>query len=192
MLRFLKGSASLGIVLFGFIPQAHASFVGVYSLNQFTLTNTESDGSAQTPDNGATVVITGPNDGSGNPGTTDLTILAAAAGLVSFHWSYSSLDSPTYDDAGYLVGGNFTLLADTDGEAGTVSFAVTKGETFGFEMGSVDNEGEPGILTVSSFSAPLPVSGAPEPAPVFLLAASGAIIAAYQLSKRNAYGRENK
>jgi hypothetical protein len=191
-LQTLKIFTWLLVILGALATQAHASFVGYYSLNQFTLTNTESDGHAQTPDGGATVVITGPNDGSGNQGTTDLTIQAAANGIVTFNWSYSSLDLPQFDDAGFLLGGNFTLLADADGESGHVSFAVATGEVFGFEMASVDNQGEPGILTVSNFSVPLPVTGIPEPAPAVLLAVSGAIVAAYTSRARSVSGRESR
>ena len=180
------------VLLISFITQAHADFVGYYSLNQFMLVNSESDGTAKTPDNGADLVLTGPNDGSGNPGTADLTIHAAANGIVSFSWSYSSLDSAQFDDAGYLLGSNFTLLADTDGESGKVSFAVAAGDIFGFEMGRVDNQGEPGVLMVSNFSAPLPVNSVPEPVPAILLIAGGAIFAPYTSSLRRASARKRK
>jgi hypothetical protein len=66
------------------------------------------------------------------------------------------------NDGGYLIDGVFTQLADTSGESGFASFSVTFGETFGFRVATVDNQGEPGILTVSDFSAPAP-SAVPEP-----------------------------
>jgi hypothetical protein len=67
------------------------------------------------------------------------------------------LDLPTFDYAGYLLNGVFVQLADTDGESGLTQFNVSLGETFGLRVGTVDNEGEPGILTVSS------VGSVPEP-----------------------------
>jgi hypothetical protein len=148
-------------------PQAKANFVGAYSLTNFTLTSVESNGDlgngdAITPDGGLSIVLTGGNSGSGLGGTTDLLIGAPATGQVTFTWVYTSLDTPTFDWAGYLLGGTFFQLADTNGESGTVQFQVKTGQAFGFRVETYDNIGEPGVLTVSQFDAPS-VSGVPEP-----------------------------
>src|SRR5262249_28187490 len=143
-----------------FLPQAKASFIGTYDLSNFTLTNTNADGSAMTPDSGLTLVLTGPNNGSDLAGTTSLTISAAASGLLQFSYSYSSLDTPEFDFAGYILGATFIQLADTDGQSGSISVPITAGQTFGFRVGSLDNTGEPGVLTISNFNAP---SNVPEP-----------------------------
>lgn len=173
---------------FALAPQAKAGFIGNYALNQFTLTNTNADGSAFTPDFGLSLVLTGGNNGSGDPGTTDFTRAATAAGLVQFQYSYSSLDDPgaigsPFDFAGYLLGGAFLELAHVDGQSGSAMFAVAAGQVFGFRAGTLDNLGEPGILTISNFSAP---SGAavPEPgaAPV-LLAAAAALATARRMNR---------
>lgn len=173
-----------------FAPQAKADFINNYAFNLFTLTRINTDGStpdgtAMTPDNGLTVVVTGGNNGSGWDGNTDLTIQAAAAGLVQFNYSYSACDIvgtcdiPTWDLAGYLLGTSFVPLADTDGMAGFASFAVTAGQIFGFRVRTLDNGGEPGVFTVSNFSAPSSQqSGVPEPGTfipmIFAVAAAGA------------------
>src|ERR1017187_10293909 len=86
------------------------------------------------------VDITGGNTGSTKPGTTDLTILAAGTGLGSFAFSYFSLDLPTLDYAGYLLGPNFFPLADTSGTSGNPSFSVLQGQSFGFRVATVDNQ----------------------------------------------------
>ena len=161
---------------------AQAAFTGAYALNQFTLTNMNADGKAITPDGGLSIVLTGGNNGSGQAGTTDLVAFAAGAGTVQFHYSYSSLDFPGADFAGYLLGAalTFTQLADTDGQSGNAMFAVSNGQKFGFRVGTQDNTGEPGILTISSFIAPAGTPSVPEPgtAPMLLLAVAGASLAA--------------
>jgi len=171
-------------------PQARANFMGYYDFGNFTSSST-SDGSAWTPDSGLTVVIQGGNDGTGVPGTTDLLINAAAAGTVQFDYMYNSLDTPGFDGAQFLLNGNITPLADTNGESGTgISFSVNAGDLFGFEVWTADNQGEPGILTVSNFSAP---GGANDPVPeprtlpMVLLAAT--VVAAYRRMKRGAAAR---
>jgi hypothetical protein len=171
-------------------PEANASFIGTYALNNFTLFNQNADGSAATFDGGLSAVLTGGNTGSGVAGFTDLFITAPVSGMVHFQFSYLSLDTPTWDDAGYLIDGVYTQLADTDGDFGTADFPISAGQSFGFRVNTLDNEGEPGILTVSDFNAPEPSSGggsvgtppAPEPAtwPVLLVVLSAA---AFRLRK---------
>jgi hypothetical protein len=143
---------------------ARAGMIGAYDPSLWTLTNTSADGSVTIT--AAGVDITGGNTGSGDPGTTDFQILAAGTGLVSFTFEYFSLDSPTFDYAGYLLGPNFFPLADSSGTSGSQSFAVTLGENFGFRVGTVDNQFEPGVLSISNFNAPISTvsTGAPEPA----------------------------
>jgi len=129
--------------------------ITVFSL-PFTLTNESADGFANVSPDGLTLVLTGGNDGSGLPGTTALTTTALYSGLVSFNYSYSTLDKPGFDTAGYLLQGTFFQLAMMDGISGSTSFPVGVGQTFGFRVATVDNEGEPGILTVSDLISPNP------------------------------------
>ena len=140
--------------IFALAAGAQAAFVNPYALNNFMLINTNADGTAMTPDGGLSVVLTGGNNGSGEPGTTDLVTTAKARAIVQFNYSYSSLDIAHQDFAGYLVGNAFTQIADISGQMGMVSFMVSLGQTFGFRVGTVDNQFEPGILTLSSFSGP--------------------------------------
>lgn len=177
--------------MFLFTLPAQASFIGVYSLARFTLTNSDltggtsgTNGFAISPDGGLSVILTGGNSGSGLAGITDLVINAAASGLVHFEYSYSSLDSAGFDFSGYLLTGNFFPLSDTNGMCnaapcpGAVQFAVSVGQSFGFRVETMDNQGEPGILTISGFDAPGSDTPLPEPgnggAMVVLFAASAA------------------
>lgn len=140
-------------------------FTGEYDLANFTLVNsTFANGYATVAPGGLPLVLTGPNDGSGLAGITDLFIAAPAAGVVQFSYEYSTLDpDPGFDYAGYLLNGSFYLLADTAGQTGDVTFLVDPGMLFGFRVGSLDNIGEPGILTIVSFSAPESEAFIPEP-----------------------------
>ncbi len=145
-----------------FAPQAEAGFIGSYQTSFFTLTNSNSIGSATSPDGGQSLIITGPNTGDGFAGTTDFTIVLPASGTILFQYTYSSLDDPGFDFAGYLLGGVFVQFADTNGQSGSLSIPVNQGTLFGFRLGSIDNQGEAGVLTITGFSGPQ-ASAVPEP-----------------------------
>src|SRR5260370_21918156 len=164
--------------------RARAGMIGADDLSLWTLTNPSADGFVTPIANG--VEITGGNTGSGNPGTTDFQILAAGTGLVSFSFVYSSLDLPSLDYAGYLLGPNFSPLADTSGTSGSQSFTVTFGERFGFRVGTVDNQFEPGVLDISNFNAPISTvsTGAPEPSTGAIVLAALAFALGIKLRQR--------
>jgi hypothetical protein len=132
------------------------------SLNEFILTNTAADGSVVIANDGLSFVLTGGNTGSGDPGTTDFTVSARNSGTVEFFYSYATLDPSTgFDVAGYLLGSTRVPLADSSGESGFGSFLAVAGQTYGWYVSTLDNTGEPGILTVTFTPAASPV---PEPA----------------------------
>lgn len=178
-------AVALGSIL---APQARASFMGYYDFNgsNWTVSST-SDGFAFTGDD-LTVEVIGGDDGSGVPGTTTALVTAPAAGTVQFDYVYNSLDSPTFDSAGYVLNGAYNQFADTDGELGTITFSVNSGDSFGFEVWTADNTGEPGILTVNNFSAPDGADGSdgsvPEPRTLPMVLLAAAVTAAYLRIKR--------
>lgn len=192
--RFILTSCAISLFL-SFANVASAAFITPYALSDFTLTNNSAcaldapDGSVSSPNNGVTAILTGSNSGSGCSGFTDLTTTAKAAGLVQFHFDYSSPDSPGGDAAGYLLGTTFNQFADTSGQTGDLSFAVTLGQTFGFRITTVDNTGEPGILTISNFSAPGALGPVPEPGTLSLLFASGVGVLAIRGARGIVKGR---
>ena len=160
-----------------FPQQAKAGFIGDYAVELFTVTNTNGVGSVGSPDGGTSLLISGPNNGSGLDGFTDVTIRIAKSGLIQFQYTYSSLDLPGYDFAGYLLGTVFVPLADENGQSATVLVPVNQGQLFGFRVGTLDNTGEPGVLTITGFNAPTPVgsniSPVPEPGSLSLLFIAG-------------------
>jgi hypothetical protein len=115
--------------------------------------------------------LTGGNNGSGSGGETDAVITALTAGIVSFQWSYTSCDPapacdfPGYDWTGYMDQQNQVQLTDTDtgGVTSPASFAVSSGDTFGWYVGTFDNNGGPGILTVSDVTFTSSDPASPEP-----------------------------
>jgi hypothetical protein len=78
--------------------------------------------------------------------------------------------------------GGYTFLSQTGGESslGTpVQFFVNAGDSFGFLVSTADNIGEPGILRITDFSAPLnDTSPVPEPSSTAILCISCAGLAA--------------
>lgn len=169
----------------------------------FSLVNTNADGSVTTPSvlfpgDSSSFDLTGGNNGSGLTGQTEYIGTAASAGVVQFLWSYTSCyppneqppspacDSPGYDWTGYLVDQNLTQLTDTDtgGLVASASFAVSEGSVFGWYVGTLDNMGEPGTVTVSDvlFTA---TSVAPEPGSLSLCMACIAVVAAVRRSILN-------
>ena len=161
---------------------ANAGMVGAYDISMWTLTNASADGFITATAGG--IDITGGNTGSGEPGTTDFQILAAGTGFVSFTFVYFSLDDPSLDYAGYLIGPNFSPLADSN-TSGTASFLVTKGQSFGFRVGTTDNQFEPGVLSISAFQAPVDAStAAPEPGTTAFVLAALALAAIFRLRPR--------
>jgi len=156
--RVLTRSICLTLLLTGaFVSGAEGDFVSPYALSDFTLTNSSfANGYASTPDNGQSVVFTGPNDGSGLPGYTELKVVSRGTGLFRFSWVYTSLDVAGADSAGYLLNGQLYPLATANGQSGSNTVPVRTGDVIGFRIDTTDNVGEPGVLTISNFSAPAP------------------------------------
>jgi hypothetical protein len=97
-----------------FQPQMQAS--AIVDLDHW-LQNTNSDGSVSL--DGSTLVLTGPNNGSGLSGSSDFLINPTESGVVQFHYYYSTYDhtvdaydDPGYDFAGFLLGDTFLRYTD--------------------------------------------------------------------------------
>ena len=159
---------------------ASAAFQGPYAPINWTLTNSNADGFVDTTGAPASISLTGGDNDSGDPGTTDYTTTAAAAGTVTFDWNYSSSDDPGWDGFGYLLNGSFSFLADSSGQNGTSTFNVLAGDSFGFRIFTEDNDLGPGSVTISNFSAPIP-----EPSTVLSLLVLGGLGAGLKYLKRN-------
>ncbi len=153
---------ALALLLPAFIPHASAlGFVQPYALGNFTLFDNGHYSVDVSVANGAVLQFIGPNDGTGLDGYSDLTAVSAGTGWLRFDFLYTCVDElDAMDYAGYLVNDNFHLLAQSSGESGSVSVPLQLNDVFGFRMGSADNQGGPGVLTITNFSAPVPEPGA--------------------------------
>jgi hypothetical protein len=141
---------------------ARAAFTGPYALDNFSLFNTNADGSVSSPDGVSNLILTGGNNGSGLPGSTYFLIFAAAPSWVSFQFEQTTDDDPTIpelDTGGYLIGPKFTALA-TVPASGDARFFVEGGQGFGFGMLTDDNWGGAATLTITEFDVqPVPEPG---------------------------------
>ncbi len=146
------------------INPAQAAFSGFYDPSNFTLTNTNADGTVNTTDAPSSITLTGGNNLSGAFGTTDYTTTALGDGQVSFDWDYLSFNtSPEFDPFGFLLNGDFTQLTDNNGsisQSDGFTTSVQEGDIFGWRIATIDNAFGAAQTTISNFEAPVP---APEP-----------------------------
>ena len=145
-LTLVAASSASAATVFGFQNQ--------YAPSNWTLTNDSANGSVNTSGAPASISLTAGNNESSLQGTTSYTITAAASGTVKFHWIF--FDPAFANNFGYLLNGNFNLLA----ESGTSTFNVSAGDSFGFRVVTGNTTGL-GTGAISNFEAP-----APTPSPV--------------------------
>jgi hypothetical protein len=186
--------------LLGVFGMYSVAWANPLSLSDFTLDNFNADGSVTTPSSfspgdTSSFDLTGGNNGSGLEGRAEYLWAAPATGTVQFMWSYTSCsplnqptecDSPGYDWSGYVLDYTFPQLTDTDtaGLAYSASFQIQSGETFGWYVGTADNMGGPGTLSVFDidFKAASGTNNAvnnPEPGTMLLSVTGTAIVAAF-------------
>ncbi len=133
-------------------------FSGAYDISNWSLINTNTNGSINTGSAPISIALTGGNNGSGSVGNTDYIITATTTTAVSFNWSYSTGDGANWDRPNFLINGTPTLLTgyNTGGattQSGTMTVNVTAGQTFGFNMRTLDNTFGAATVVISNFSA---------------------------------------
>jgi len=168
----LLPSVSAALLLSAVASPSHASlngFLGDYSPDNWAF-NTELDGTGATEDiSGAPdfIVLIGPNGGILDistglaPGAGLYTTTAVATGLVSFDWNLIIGEeevSASDDPFGYLLNGSKFQLSDDllGNQNNSFSFAVARGDSFGFYVATETSQFGPSTVTVSNFSAPVP------------------------------------
>jgi hypothetical protein len=153
-------------------PVSGGTVVGGYPFSAFMLTNDSGDGSAVP---GPGLVLTGPNTGSGEPGSTRFTTTIVADQVLAFHYLFQTDDDPGMDEGGYLIDSTPFKLADENGQSGDVNVPVHTGQQFGFYVSSLDNQFFPGVLVVSGQGE------APEPGTVALVLTGALLLASTRL-----------
>jgi hypothetical protein len=176
----LKISLNVVTVLIALLASpAHAAFIGAYDFANWTTTAVNANlGVAE----GASITTVGTNsvtmvssDKGGGASNIDFTIKAAAAGLVSFNWNWTSVDSKNKpyknDPFSFLVNGVIQKTL-TDGVVtnGFYSFAVTSSDTFGFRLASTNSKFGAATTVISNFTGPVPAA-VPLPASAWLMVA---------------------
>jgi len=139
-------------------PAYALGFTGDYAPSNFTLTNDSADGFVNTFGSPNSISITGGNNQSDFSGLTSYLTTAAANGLVSFNWNYTTQDrdGSSFDPFGYILNGTFSQLT-TNGlsgsQSGDTSFSVALGDSFGFGVQTRDNLLGSSSAAISNFSA---------------------------------------
>ncbi|MBL7930538.1 MAG: T9SS type A sorting domain-containing protein [Bacteroidia bacterium] len=140
-----------------------AQFSGAFAPANWGTVAVNSDGQTYTTSAPASIYMTSGNNGSGSLGTNDFTISIPQSGVISFVWSYSTIDGPSYDypqyainnGAGILVSGYSTLGNST--QTGTQACVpVNAGDVFRFRMYTADNVFGAATCTFSSFLFTVP------------------------------------
>ncbi len=103
------------------------------------------------------IVIQGSNSYSnGEDLSCSITYTSTSNQTVSFNWSYSTSDSPDYDDAYYLINNQQFPLSNNAGsnqQNGQISFSVNNGDTFGFSVISIDDAYGAATLAITNLNA---------------------------------------
>ncbi|WP_298115869.1 hypothetical protein, partial [Flavobacterium sp.] len=150
------------VVLTGTTPLTTSSgFTGAFAPANWNFVNTNANGSVNTAAAPASIAITGGNNGSGSAGNSNYTIVVPTSGNISFNWNYTTTDGANWDRPRILINGTPTVLTgyNTSGstsQSGTMTVPVTAGQTFGFNVFTLDNSFGAATVTFSNFVASTP------------------------------------
>lgn len=186
MKMFSKSTVLAGVTaaLLGFSVSAAAvaptiDFTGDYAVANWI----QSPGDGLIDLTGAPTSVTLTSGNLGHPSVTNFTIAASTASTVSFNWTYSTSDDPTFDPASFLKGVISLPLSNDAGpnfQSGFYSSPVATGQVFGFSVVSLDGQFGPATLTITDFK----VSPVPEPGSLAMLTAGLMVVAAARRRKQ--------
>ena len=141
-----------------------SGFAGTYAPANWTLSQSPAaaNGTVNTGSAPASISMTSSNGASGS-GTTSYTITIPCNGVVSFNWSYSTVDAgPQYDVPRYSLNGGAAVIfpgfvgqsGASKTQSGVFNLAVTAGQTFSLQAFTSDNLGGACTIVISGFKAP--------------------------------------
>jgi|688.fasta_scaffold02100_2 hypothetical protein len=133
------------------------NFAGPYAVANWAFSNTNADGSVNTSLAPNSIAITGGNNGSNSLGNSDFTITIPAATTLSFNWAYTTTDGAQFDFPQVIVNGSATIFTgySTSGstsQSGTMSVTLNAGDTFAFNIRTVDNFFGAATVVISNFA----------------------------------------
>lgn len=157
-MRFAGGTmrVALGAIFLAGFACGHlqAAFSGPFSFENWTLINSNTDGSVLS-NSPLSVTLVGGDLGPVGGGELQWRIAVPSAGIVSFDWHYSTHDNPAgpWDSAGWRTNQQSTFLAGNNSpiKDGSVSFSVGAGTALTFWVRTEDNLGGRAELQVSNF-----------------------------------------
>ena len=168
--KLLRGTLTFVLVA-GIVTPAFAAISGfqqIYDPSNWTFNANGGDGSVDTTNAPAKIMITG-NDNNQLSIQTEYTITMQCAGTVKFDWTYdgepvTGFTGPQFDPSGYLLNGVQNQLTDNGGaevQSGTnVVVPVVAGDVFGWYIFSTDGVEGPGIFTmIENFEGPACIVG---------------------------------
>jgi hypothetical protein len=100
------------------------------------------------------------NNLGGTPSSTNYSILMPCSGVITFNWSYTTVDGAQYDYPQYKINGGTPIIFPgfaTSGpsfQTGTASVVINAGETFSFMAQSADNLSGSCSIYINDFKAP--------------------------------------
>ena len=110
------------------------------------------------------ITLTGSASGLAEPVDTKYSITVPSDVVLDFNWSYVTYDEdgPHYDPAGYSINGVWYQLSNDFGansQSGFISgLSLRAGDTFAFEVRSLDDLYGPAVLSISGGEIPEPGS----------------------------------
>jgi hypothetical protein len=144
---------------------SRAAFTGPYQPANWTLTNTNADGTVDLSLAPAQILLVGGDNHSLLAGVTEWKVAITNAATLQFNWSYFTRDdlSGPWDRAGWRLNTNSVELARNNSTnlAGQVSINVNPGDEFAFWVRTEDNMVAPGELTITNFLFEAAVAAAP-------------------------------
>jgi len=138
-----------------------SGFAAAFAPANWTLTQSNSNGTVNTAGAPGNIVLTS-SDGLSGAGTSDYSIAVSCSGNVTFNWSYTTIDGAQYDYPRYRINGNAPVTfpgyntAGGTAQSGSASIPVNAGDVIGLQSYSTDNAFGACTITISSFSAPAP------------------------------------
>ncbi|MEZ5045695.1 MAG: T9SS type A sorting domain-containing protein [Chitinophagaceae bacterium] len=142
------------------------NFVGTYAPANWSLVNTNSNGSISTVFIPSQLGINSGTNGSFTDGTTSFEKVIICPGTVSFSWNYFTTDIAYTDRPQYQVNSNTPVLMTGfnifggSTQSGTQTITVNAGDTLKLQMWTFDNDGISATVNISNFIAPkLPLTG---------------------------------
>ncbi|MGY6588297.1 MAG: choice-of-anchor D domain-containing protein [Wenzhouxiangella sp.] len=142
-------------------------FEGPFDPDNWTLVNAPNNvGGSVNLNDGPPVelfVVGGDNQVAGN---TDFVVEIPVDGTLSFDWGYQSDDEGQFDRGGYVLNGDFTVLAFNNSQVpyfeGSREIEVREGDVFAFRVNTSDGRFGEGVLGITNFSFTADICQTPE------------------------------